>query len=74
MKLFPHLLLGCHENLVQSAIELEQEYEMPREDDMAFFDPEIHVKDVGLEMPSDSIQCLSYNLDACVVVQMCSMN
>ena len=39
---------------MENAIELEQEYEMPKEDDMAFFDPKIGVKDLGLEMPSNS--------------------
>ena len=33
---------------MESVKELEQEYEMPKEDDMAFFEPEIDVKDVEL--------------------------
>ena len=53
---------------MESAIELEQEYEMSKEEDIAFFEPEIDVRDVELEMPSDWMHCLSNNIDVCVIV------
>ena len=53
---------------MESEIELEKEYRMPKEGDIVFSEPEIVFKDVDLEMPSDLIDSVSYNLDVCVAV------
>ena len=53
---------------MESDIELEKEYQMHKEGVMEFSEPEIIVKDVELEMPSDLIDCVSYNLDVCVAI------
>ena len=53
---------------MKSDIELEKDYQMHKEWVMEFSKPEIVVKDVELEMPSDLIDCVSYNLDVCVAV------
>ena len=54
---------NCHESIVESSIELEQEYKMCTGEGIAIFQPTIDVKDVELDMPSASIHCPSYNLD-----------
>ena len=51
---------------MESEVELEQEYEMPKEEDIEFSEPEIDVEYVELEMPSRTIDCVSYSLDVCV--------
>ena len=53
---------------MESEIELEQEYDLPKEEDAEFSEPEIVVEDVEFEMPSDSIDHISYNLDVSVAV------
>ena len=54
---------------MESETELEQGYEMPKEENMEFSEPEIDIEDVELEMPSHTIDCVSYNnLDVCVAV------
>ena len=40
---------NCHESIVESSIELEQEYKMCTGEDIAIFQPTIDVKDVELD-------------------------
>ena len=59
---------------MESATDLEEEYEMPKEDDIAFFDPEIDVKDLDYKCQvtrSLGEHCLLYNFDVYVVVSGC---
>ena len=56
------MLLKCHENTTESETELE-EYDLPKEEDAEFSEPEIVAEDVEFEMSSDSINHMSYNLD-----------
>ena len=53
---------------MESEIELEQEYDLPKEEDAEVSEPEIVAEDVEFEMPSDSIDHISYNLDVSVAV------
>ena len=55
-------MLKCHENTTESETELE-EYDLPKEEDAEFSEPEIVAEDVEFEMSSDSINHMSYNLD-----------
>ena len=53
---------------MESEIELEQEYDLPKDEDAEFSEPEIVAEDVEFEMPSDWIDHISYNLYVSVAV------